>query len=371
MNRDLIVFGEDWGGLPSSSQHLVRHLAETRKVVWINSIGLRRPRFNRGDLQRAWNKLRGEASPSMHSATPKNLHIVQPRTLPVPRGELERRLASSLLQRQIMPVVERASLNKPILWASLPTAVDMAGRFDESALVYYCGDDFSALAGVDHRVVVQRERELVERSDLIMAASEVLANRFPAETTQVLPHGVDFELFSTPSQRAADLPDDGRPIAGFYGSLSEWLDRSLLMQVIRQLPEWHFVFIGKADIDMSDLQRLHNVTLLGPRPHHKLPGYSQHWDVSLLPFVDNPQIRACNPLKLREYLATGRPVVSTEFPAALTYQGLVQVVSSAEEMTRAIRSSRYDSDAGNRQAAVTGHTWQARAEQVSRWLAVL
>ncbi|MES9905309.1 MAG: glycosyltransferase [Sedimenticola sp.] len=368
MSRDLIVFGEDWGGLPSSSQHLVSHLAESRKVIWVNSIGLRRPRLNSGDLKRLWSKLRGKMPSAISNNLPENLQIVQPRTLPAPRGKLQRELAARLLQRQIMPVVKKASLNRPILWASLPTAVDMAGRLNESALVYYCGDDFSALAGVDHQVVSQHEQELVQRSDLIMAASDVLASRFPAATTRVLPHGVDFDLFSRPVPRATDLPDDGRPIAGFYGSLSEWLDRPLLVEVIQQLPEWHFVFIGKADVDMGDLQRLHNVTLLGPRPHQQLPSYSQHWNLGLLPFCDNPQIRACNPLKLREYLATGRPVVSTDFPAAQHYSDLIHIVNSAEEMVGAICNARFDGDSSSRQAAVAQHTWQARADMVAGWL---
>lgn len=374
MARDLIVFGEDWGGLPSSTQHLVRHLSASCKVVWINSIGLRRPTFGQQDIKRAWNKLTA-ARRSANSGSVKplndNFHILHPRTLPAPRSRLERKVASALLIKQIRPLIKQVALQSPVLWTSLPTAVDVAGQLDESALVYYCGDDFSALAGVDHATVTKRESELAEKADLIMTVSRTLAERFPAETTRLLPHGVDYNLFTTPAPRADDLPNDGRPIAGFYGSISEWLDIELLQAVVTRLPHWHFVFIGKPVVDIRALSRHPNVTLLGERPHDQLPAYSQHWTASLLPFKNNPQIQACNPLKLREYLAAGRPIISTPFPALTPYENYIHTVTDADGMIAALQQSALQTTNSEQQEAVSGHTWAARAKQVSQWLDAL
>ncbi len=374
MARDLIVFGEDWGGLPSSTQHLVRRLAHDRKIVWVNSIGLRRPRPGLGDLKRAWRKLavpRNTARPASEKLPGRQFHLVHPRTLPAPRCRPSRYLSAKLLESQVRPVAERAGLRDPILWTSLPTAVDMAGRLGESALVYYCGDDFSALAGVDHDTVAQREAELSAKADVILAASDQLMGRFPAHKTRLLPHGVDYALFADPAPRAMDLPDDGRPIAGFYGSLSEWLDQDLLLSLITRLPDWHFVFIGKAVVDLSRIAGFDNVHLLGERPHEQLPSYSQHWTASLLPFVNNAQIRASNPLKLREYLAAGRPVVSTPFPALLPYRNLVSSVSDAGQMAAALENARLQDNDKKRRNAVAEHTWEARAARLSDWLEAL
>lgn len=371
MARDLIVFGEDWGGLPSSTQHLIRHLTRDRKVLWINSIGLRRPHLTGHDLKRIWAKLLGRRKPSPKKrgeGDESPFPVISPRTLPAPRSRLERRLAAWLLERQIRPAIEKAGLRDPILWTSLPTAVDLAGRLGDRGLVYYCGDDFSALAGVDHGVVAQREAELAQKAGLILAASEALAMRFPPAKTRLLPHGVDFGLFARPAPRAADLPDDGRPIAGFYGSISEWLDLPLLAGVARRLPDWHFVLIGKAVVDLAPLANCNNLTLLGPRPHHRLPGYSQHWTVSLLPFVDNAQIRACNPLKLREYLAAGRPIVATAFPALDAYPGLIRIAEAVDGMVDAITTAEVGHDPAALRMAVADHTWQARATRVADWL---
>jgi len=190
--------------------------------------------------------------------------------------------------------------------------------------------------------------------------------------TRLLTHGVDYQLFTADTARADDLPDNGKPTAGFYGSLSEWLDLNLLIPTIAAMPHWNFVFIGKADIDISRLESFENVYLLGMRPHNRLPAYSQHWDVSLLPFVDNAQIRACNPLKLSEYLAAGTPIVSTPFPALQPFQSMVSVVRSVDDMIAAIENSRLpaqrDNSPENRRNSVAQQSWQARAEQVSVWL---
>lgn len=376
MNHDLIVFAEDWGSLPSSTQHLITQLAKTRKVVWINSIGLRQPTLNWHDMKRLWHKLTAANSATSKkkiSTQPSaHFHIINPRTLPAPRSAIARYIAQQLLLLQIKPVLKKAQLTSPILWTSLPTAVDFAGHLDESAVVYYCGDDFSGLAGVDHKTVAKRENELCNKADLILAASQQLQLNFPQPETHLLTHGVDYDLFSTTVERAVDLPHDGRPIAGFYGSISEWLDIELLANTIQKMPHWQFVFIGKVVVDVSKISAFENVTLLGQRAHHQLPSYSQHWTVSLLPFVDNAQIQACNPLKLKEYLAAGSPIVSTAFAAVEPYRGLIQIVNNSGAMVQALNACEDLHDRISLSATlrntVKQKSWEARATQVSQWL---
>ncbi|KXF83509.1 glycosyltransferase family protein [Enterovibrio coralii] len=374
MVRDLIVFGEDWGGLPSSTQHLVRFLAQDRKVIWVNSIGLRRPTLSLHDVQRAWRKLTATkiAEPTQSNvSTPDNFTIVNPTTLPAPQTVLGRKIAANMLKKQLRPIIQSANLNDPILWTSLPTAIDVAELLDTSSLVYYCGDDFGSLAGVDHSTVVRREEELVAKADLILAASEKLQAKFPKDRTQLLPHGVDYALFSSPTSRALDLPSPDKPVAGFYGSLSEWLDYDLLEQVIQSLPNWQFVFIGNTCDRADQMRRFENALFLGPKPHHQLPQYSQHWTASLLPFKNNAQINACNPLKLREYLAAGRPVISTPFPALESYREFVSVVNDAEQFVEALNNAVDRQPNAEQQHVLANQTWQSRAEQLDRWLEAL
>lgn len=365
MQRDLIVFGEDWGKLPSSTQHLIKHLVKQRKVLWINSIGLRQPQLTWRDIKRACGKLlaKKQSTPLADNGFSTQFNVLNPKTIPVPKSRFMRRLASYMLAKQIKPVAKKMGLTDPTLWTSLPTAVDMIGWLGESQVVYYCGDDFSALAGVDHAIVAQRERYLVQRADLIFVASHALQQKLASPRTYLIPHGVDYQLFSHPTQASEQLPLN-KPIAGFYGSISQWLHQPLLANVIHKMPDWNFVFVGKPVVDISQLTQFPNVFVFPEVAHDQLPRFSQHWQVSLLPFVDNEQIQSCNPLKLREYLATGNPVISTDFPALAPYREFVQVVDNAQDMVDAIRASASAVHNVQQQALVREEDWSRRAKQV-------
>ncbi|MFC7474293.1 glycosyltransferase [Dankookia sp. GCM10030260] len=363
--RDLIVFGEDWGAHPSSTQHLIRHLAPGRRVVWVNSIGLRRPKLSVADLGRVATKLkRAVAGGGAPEATrePAPFPLVNALAIPMAEGALGRAANRWLIGRAVRAAAAAAGLRRPVVWASLPSAVQALGALGESAVVYYCCDDFGALAGVDHVPALRMEEELAGRADLILASSPLLAAKFDTARTHLLPHGVDYDRFATPVPRAADMPEGG-PVAGFYGTLAPWLDLGLVAEVARRLPQWRFVLIGHPATDLSPLQGLANVVLLGPRPHAALPSYSQHWTAGIIPFVDNAQIRASNPLKLREYLAAGRPVVSTPFPALQPYMALVAEVEGPAAFAAALEAALADPPgaAAMRQAAVAAESWAARA----------
>ncbi|MDB5360278.1 MAG: putative glycosyltransferase [Rhodospirillales bacterium] len=370
MTADLIVFGEDWGRHPSSTQHLVKRLAADRRVVWVNSIGLRRPRLGFADLKRIVQKLRAalfgrSGGPVEREPVPPNLSVVAPLALPWPGNPLAAWLNRRLVGRQVRRVMAARGIVRPVLWASLPTVVDLMGAFGERATLYYCGDDFAHLAGVDHGPVTRAETRLAAKADRILAASPALAARFPTAKTLMLPHGADIALFAAPAPRAPDLPEG--PVAGFYGSLSAWLDQALLAEAARRLPGWTFLVIGEVRVPVERLTSVPNVRLIGPRPHSALPGYCQHWQVSLLPFIDNAQIRASNPLKLREYLATGQPIVSTPFPALDAYADLISIAPDAAGFVAAIEQSLHEPDArrAERRDRVRSETWEARAAQVA------
>lgn len=381
MKHDLIVFGEDWGGLPSSTQHLIKQLSLTRKVIWINSIGLRQPNWSLHDIKRAWHKLTQKKINTKEALQSAPFQTINLKTIPAPKGIFFRWVAKQLIVKQLKPIIKKAKLQHPILWTSLPTVADICGSLEEANVIYYCGDDFGALAGVDHGVVLEHEKKLIQKSDLILAASPILCEKFPPDKVRFLPHGVDFTLFNQPLFRAKDLPNDGRPIAGFYGSLSKWLDYDLLNQVIETNPDWHFVFIGQNELPYQPILERNNVHFLGPKPHHQLPRYSQHWQASLLPFIDNDQIRSCNPLKLLEYLATGTPIISTDFPALAPYKSVIHTVNSVSEFNASLntiqqhwltlnKSERYK----QRQQQfnlIKSHTWQAKAKQLDAWLEAL
>ena len=371
MSADLIMFGEDWGAHPSSTQHIARELANDRKILWVNSIGLRRPRLNQHDLSRVFSKLAGVMRQSVspgREATPAGITVTGPLVLPFPGNPAAGWVNRGLLAVQLRPALANLNIKRPILWTSLPSAAWAIGALGERAVVYYCGDDFGALPGVDHDSVVAMEHDLVARADLVIAASEMLAARFPPERTLTVAHGVDLDRFAVPTPAAQDLPT-GRPIVGYYGSLADWVDVDLIARAAHDMPDWWFVLIGPIQTNVEALRERENVRLLGPRPHDQLPSYVQHWTVALIPFRDTPQIRASNPLKLREYLASGTPIAATPFPALGPFLNLVAVGADREHFSETIRTAAADAArAPARRAAVADQTWRARAKVVAEAL---
>lgn len=367
MKSDLIVFGEDWGAHPSSTQHLVKHLSQSRKTLWVNSIGMRRPRFSLKDGKRILQKGRAllQKSPPRQRADGP-LDVIAPKAIPWPGNPLASLCNRFIFARQLQKKLRLHHMDKPILWTSLPTAIEVMDQFDAKAVVYYCGDDFSALDGVDHAPVTRCEQKLADRADLIITASEKLGQKFPKDKTIVLPHGVDFDLFATAARCPEDCISD-RPIAGFYGSLAEWVDVDLIAKAADLLPDWDFMLVGPVKTDVTALHQKSNVRFIPPQPHDRLPGYVQHWDAALLPFKDNDQIRACNPLKLREYLASNTPVVTTDFPALARYRDKVNVFKDAQGLVDILKTLQADPQQSR---CVQSESWQKRADEVDNLLSI-
>ncbi|WP_394203642.1 glycosyltransferase family protein [Marinagarivorans algicola] len=388
----LLVFGEDWHGLPSSTRHLIKPLCAQYHVVWINSIGLRQPRLNKQDMQRILCKLR-QFMPSSESISAPTINspikpsaLLNLKTFPAPKSHLMRKLCGQLMARQIQHALNKLGAQQPIIWASLPTAIDAIKYLAHKKIIYYCCDDFTSLAGVDHETVAIHEKELLNRADLVIASQQQLAQnlslRLASSDThkapKILPHGVDYLCFSQVASMAPDLPNNNKPTAGFYGSIASWLDFSLLNTVIARHQDWNFVFIGHIETEAStqflSLSKQSNVYYLGPKEHQQLPQYSQHWQASLLPFRHCDQINHCNPLKLREYLAAGSSIISTDFPAIDEYKNIINIAHTPEQFSQhlnaisALSHSQKIALQKKQRLLVKNHSWQARSQEIKLWM---
>ena len=377
MPHDMIVFGEDWDRHPSSTQHLVRRLAADRKTIWVNSLGLRRPQLSVRDFSRLAGKAGRMLAPrpafAPMDAVPDHTFsaLVEPRAIPWPGSALAGAINRATVGRQVRAAMEAHGINRPVLWTSLPTALPLLGAFGERAVIYYAGDDFAALHGVDHKPVLAMEMELARKADLILAASPEIASRFDPAKTVNLPHGVDHDLFANPAPRAATMPKG--KVAGFYGSLNGWIDVEAIAAAARRLSDWTFVLIGRVETDISPLTGLSNIQLEPALPHGELPRWSQHWTVSLLPFRRNRQIDASNPLKLREYLATGTPVAATyAFPAIAATGAPVAVPGEGRTLADAILAAEANAAAFRTHApGLASESWEARTADVAGLIAAL
>jgi glycosyltransferase involved in cell wall biosynthesis len=370
-----IVFAEDWGAHPSSTQHLFTELAKTNEIHWVNSIGMRKPTFNKHDVKRVFNKLgqlfkRDKHQPSI--VQPETMTVYNLPVLPWHDNALVRYFNKKVFKRYVNPNTD----NEPVVyWLSVATAQYMINKGINDKLIYYCGDDFTALAGVDASLVAPFERALINDADLIYVISDLLAQKMPKEKTQLLTHGVSYSLFSEPALKAEALAAINAPIIGFYGSLNAWLDTELLINLAKQRPHYNLVLVGSVVTPLNELLALANVIHINAVEHSQLVTFSAHWDVALLPFIDNEQIRACDPLKLKEYLAVGKPIVATDFPAVRKHQSMIQIASDQQQFIDNVdRALGYTATElmqlkHAQQMMAKAHSWQSKATRVERDIA--
>ena len=203
-----------------------------------------------------------------------------------------------------------------VLWYYTPMALSFSDHLRPCAVVYDCMDELSAFAGAPPELPAA-EAALLERADLVLTGGHSLyaAKQRLHQNVHEFPSGVDVEHFAA-AQRIHDDPADQstipKPRIGFFGVLDERLDRELLAAVAAQAPGWAFVLIGPVTkISPNDLPRAPNLHYLGPKSYDDLPRYIAGWDVAMMPFALNAATRYISPTKTPEYLAAGKPVVST------------------------------------------------------------
>ncbi len=369
----IIAFSKDWNGDHTSNHHVLRELAKTRRVVWLNSIGTRTPSLSSArDLKTIKRKLVDVVRGPVR--VENDLWVATPLVLPMAGRAITRSLNRWMVEGFVRAIRARLGIDRFQLWTFLPNVADYLGMGEEMS-VYYCVDEWSLFEYLDRDTIVGHERALLERVDAVFAVNHALADakRELNATTFVSPHGVDHELFAkaldpdvkVPAELAA-LP---HPRIGFYGTLREWVDLDLIAGIAKARPKWSIVLIGQQLADVSAIASLPNVHLLGARPHAELPAYCAGFDVGLIPYRTQERMTFVNPLKLREYLAAGLPVVSTPITEVERYPGLCQIATDTTGFISAIeRVLESDSRAARlaRSAAMADETWAARVECVAR-----
>ncbi len=371
----ILCFAHDWGGDPTSKTHIMRILSRKNRVLWINSIGMRRPTASRADLSRLASKLRRGFGGCREVET--NIFVVNPLVMPLPGVAVADTLNAAILTGTLRRLCRRLSLKRPILWSFLPNVGRLLGRLDEDMVIYHCVDEYSQFSGVPKHALLRMESDLVRRADLVLTSSERLCEeRRPANpNTHFIPHGVDLEHFAQALDETTIVPEDlrrlPRPIVGFIGLLADWVDLGLLRAIAQARPSWSIALIGRASTDLAPVRGLPNVHLLGQKPFSALPSYCRGIDVGIIPFRLNQLTLRANPLKLREYLAAGLPVISTPMPEVARLAPLVHLAEGPTAFIAGIESAlaeaAQDPTARHRRSlAMTAEGWEARVEEISR-----
>lgn len=376
--KTILCFASGYDAPPTSKHHVMHLLAEQNIVLWINYHASRTPTTSSSDLLYMAKKLveiiKGLKNPR------KNLFVLTPLVIPLPSSQFARKLNRFLLIFQIRLALKKIRKGPVQVWSFTPDIAYALDQFNEEKVVYYCVDDHAAFSGYDTVQVLKDEEELCRKSDLVITTSMVLQEkkRDWNPNTILVTHGVDFNHFNRAVTQNIACPEElkniPRPRLGFFGLIRDWVDVDLLWQIAKKRPEWHFVLIGDADssVDLSKYKAAQNMHFLGRKPYKALPAFCRHLDLGLIPFKINELTHAVNPIKLREYLSAGLPVVSTPMPEVKKYDHLVKLADTPHSMEQAISnfldSENCDEKQASRVSAMSKETWQEKLNSINQFL---
>jgi UDP-galactopyranose mutase len=321
---DLLVFSHlRWDFVYQRPQHLLKRCARDRRVFYVEE-----PVFDNGSM-------RLEVS-----ERETNLKIVVPH---LPEGLRSEVAKTAVLHDMVQRLLSENNIHQYLAWYYTPMALDFTRHLRPMAVIYDCMDELSAFRGAPESLA-HRERELFQLADLVFTGGQTLyeAKRNQHHSVFAFPSSIDRHHFMQARTSAGDPADQEKiphPRLGFFGVVDERFDVELLDEVSRQRPDWHFVIIGPVvKIDPEILPRRANIHYLGSKNYQELPAYIAGWDVALLLFAQNESTRFISPTKTPEYLAAGKPVVSTPIRDVVYpygQMGLVRIAKDAQEFIAA------------------------------------
>jgi teichuronic acid biosynthesis glycosyltransferase TuaH len=280
-------------------------------------------------------------------------------------------LRQQVVVRRTRAATDSLGMTNPVLWLCTPISAPLIGSLGEDLVVFDAIDDWRKHPEMGpYRTAAAEGYELIRRrADVILSVSESLAKSLAGGRAEShwVPNGVDLALFTPEGPRAKDVLELPAPRIGYAGVVERRVDLEMMAKVATSMPSLSFVFVGPFDRRLvSSLKRQPNVHFLGSRPFEELPSYVRAMDVCLMPHRVDAFTRSMNPLKLYEYLACGRPVVSTPVSGTEQFDGLIAIANNPPQFVDSIArslASRPEEQA-RRRAAAEGHSWERRVNDM-------
>lgn len=371
VGRDILCFSHDWTGDPLSKTHLMRELSKDNRILWINAIANRMPTASSKDVKRIVSKLKRFTEP-VREAEP-NIFVLNPLAVPAYGSSFIRNFNKNALRRQVKKAMRKLQFDAPVNMVFNPAAGLLAGTLGEKELIYYCVDDYTEFTGVAAGLK-EIEEDLFRRSDLVIVSAEKLfedKKQFNKKTF-VIRHGTDWNHFRKSLDQKTKIPDEiknlPKPVIGFHGLLADWVDFELIKKVAERYSTGSVVLLGKVAVDAEKkikiLDRVRNVHLLGRKPYESLPDFCKGFDVALNPFEINELTLAANPLKVREYLAAGLNVISTDIPEVRILSHC-RIGRDHEEFLKMVEEALHDKTPRETISdSIKSESWSAKIEEL-------
>lgn len=375
----VLCFGDsDWWyhNRGHADMQFMRRFARHWPVVYVNSLGVKMPSVSEGGMfaRRVARKVRSMTR--YYRDGGEGFGVLSPLFAPVGNGILGRGLVRGLAM-QIRALLRLRGIRRPLIWVACPTAACVLDRIPSGGVVYQLSDYYVGLQTGHSSRAAQMERLIATSADLVICSSGRLFDRARElyDKGEYVDHGVDFALFDQ-AVRIPKVPGELRgvehPIIGFYGNIDgNTVDGGLLERVILLRPQYRFVLVGSMASEFEPLRRHPNVVAVGQKAYRDIPHYGAAFDVCLMPWLQNDWIEHCNPVKLKEYLALGKPVVSTPFAELKRVRGLCYEAAGAEPFAMAIDRALIEDNEelrSKRRSWAAQHTWDAQFSRVMELL---
>lgn len=383
----IIAFTKDWADVPTCTTHILVEMAKTNPVLWVESIGTRKPSMG---SSKDWLRILKRLACAFLSPVQKhpNLYVLRPVLIPKATGVfalwLNRILFRWYIWQFVHARIKRANIVREY-WCFVPNAVDLLPpKTDVNRFVYYVADDWTTFHNLDGEWMRSKENALLQKADKVFATSRFLVDKLQDVCTTetchkgskvvYMPHGTDYELFSAALDKEKALPlsiaNVSHPIVGFYGNLHSWIDFDLVQSLAEKRPDWSFVLIGEDYAVPQKLRDQPNVHLLGRCEHADLPDYCRAFDVAVIPYdMRQPRMESVNPVKTKELLAAGVPVVSSCIPELEGLNG-VMLCWSAEDWLRnlEIQMQRSAEEREKLSASMRAEDWPQKVKEIRRFV---
>jgi glycosyltransferase involved in cell wall biosynthesis len=374
---DVICFGgEDWWYCNRGhiDMQLMRRYAKYGTTLYVNSIVMQKPNIREGKMffRRLLRKVKSVSTGLKMSDA--GFWVFSPFTLPVHHISWARPANEIILRWQVHRAVHKLRMSKPIIWVACPAACDTAIKMKNAFLVYQRTDRYEEYPNVDPDIIKKYDQKLKTTADLTLFVSSSLYEQEHSQCRNALflDHGVDYDLFATAEQnpyKPEDIAHIPKPIIGFFGAIDDHSsDIPFIEKLVDLLPEMSFVFVGKASSDVSRLRSRKNTWLLGQKPYEQIPHYGKYFDVAILPWRQNRWTEAANPIKVKEYLALGKPFVSTPvFTELKQYRDITYIGRTPEEFAARIKQALREDcpeQVAIRRKKVEKAGWESKAELV-------
>jgi len=356
---------------------LMRRFCKKGTVLYVNSIIMQKPSFKKATAGgKSFSQKLARKTKSILRGLRKTefgFWVYSPFSLPVHHIAWLRPLNEIILQVQLWLTIRKLRMYEPIIWVACPAACDTAIKLKKNKLVYQRTDRFEEYPNVDAYLINQYDRKLKANANLTIYVNSTLYDEESDQCRKAiyLDHGVDYAMFAgatLDTEKPEDITDTARPIVGFFGGIDDHTsDIEFMERVVDLLPEMSFVFVGKTSSDCSRLISKKNVQMLGQKPYERIPHYGKCFDVAIMPWRQNRWIEACNPIKLKEYLALGKPIISTPFAELHKYRDVIYEATTPEEFSDCIKKALREDNperVAARRSKVKDASWESKAEQV-------